>query len=423
MSKIKKHYSSKMYIFILFFLILLNEEFFYLIDFSNYGTISTDIIYIFIILLILFMFNSIKRYNYKFKEFIIMFFFMLIISILITHFKFGQPIYLALLCYRYNLFFLAYFPICIIINHCNIAKLKDFLIKLSVLLCILFFIQVMFNNKIVIFHLDISERFDRARTFTGVSIILIGILLNFVNILYKKNIKYIIFFLVQIFYILYIVQTRSITICLFMTLIIALLISITKISLSKKIKIIGVILIGSLLLLPYIIPLYQSSIDDITNNSGNYHVRAIENEFYLNKLEESPIFGIGWYNTKYSGFYNIIGTDQGMYLSDIGIYGYLFEYGYVGLFIYIYLFLKMLILSIKIYRIDKPDGLFFLMYIMFTNFMFQYSCVLNIPQSIIYLMLIMSLIENKYKSIYNNSILIDLLEIKGHDQKSKIKNK
>ena len=82
--------------------------------------------------------------------------------------------------------------------------------------------------------------------------------------------------------------------------------------------------------------------DTMNAYSNSSAARIFEINYFGNLWKSSNIFtGFGLINDT-----NIVGNSH-LYISDIGILGYLFEYGYIGFFIFIFPFLLGLVILIK----------------------------------------------------------------------------
>jgi hypothetical protein len=86
---------------------------------------------------------------------------------------------------------------------------------------------------------------------------------------------------------------------------------------------------------------------EIIKKEGSYGVRLKGYEYYMSKINESPFLGSGiWYDS-YRGANPENVTHKGIYLSDLGITGFLFHFGFLGLIWMLLLFRKIYIALFK----------------------------------------------------------------------------
>ncbi len=149
-----------------------------------------------------------------------------------------------------------------------------------------------------------------------------------------------------LFYEYFVYQSRSNVLYFILTIFITELFLSLK-SRNKTLSIGVFLLISSLLFIifkDYIVSFLNTFNPNDTMNaySNSSAARIFEINYFGNLWKSSNIFtGFGLINDT-----NIVGNSH-LYISDIGILGYLFEYGYIGFFIFIFPFLLGLVILIK----------------------------------------------------------------------------
>lgn len=393
--KIKK---ESIYLLIIFFIIFFNEKCFYLLDLNS--SLWIYLLVIISIILIILNINLIFKNRYRFILFIFTFLVLNFIEICMTTLKFGQPFSMALGRYKYLFIFIAYIPISVILKKIKIEKLKIMIINLGTLLSILYIIQAMIYPKLIIFNMYYMERADRIRFYTGSYFIIISILLNFSFLLHNFKKKYFVYLIIQIFMLIFVSQTRSSIAILFITFIGTLLIYIRNFNWKKVSKILMIVVLIIIIIMPYISSLVSSINDSLFNkysDNGSISIRIDAQKYMIDKIKENPLLGVGMYDNAYQEAGSITGSAYKYYVADVGIVGFVFQYGILGLLIFMYLWIKMIILTYKIYKRKKENSLYYIMFLLYNTIILPFNCILNIDNCIIYLIITLCMMEKDLK--------------------------
>lgn len=398
--KIKK---ENIYLIIIFLFIFFNEKCFYLLNLNS----SLWIYFLISITIILLVLNIklIIKHRYRFILFIFTFLILNFIEISMTSLKFGQPFSMALSRYKYLLIFVAYIPISVILNKINIEKLKIMIINLGTVLSILYIIQAIIYPKLIIFNMYYMERADRIRFYTGSYLIIISILITFSYLLCNFKRKYFIYLVIQIFMLIFVSQTRSSIVILFITLILGLLINIKDFNFKKFLKVFIMISFVIILLMPYISKLTDSIKDSLFNeysDNGSISIRIDAQKYMINKIKENPLLGVGMYDNTYQEAGNITGSVYKYYVADVGIIGFVFQYGILGLLVFVYLWIKMINSTYKIYKRKKESSLYYIMFLLYNTIILPFNCILNIDNCILYLIITLCMMEKDLKTKVGN---------------------
>lgn len=389
---------ESIYLLVIFFIIFLNEKCFYLLDLNS--SLWIYLLLIISIILIILNIKLILKNRYRFILFIFTFLVLNFIEICMTTLKFGQPFSLALARYKYVFIFILYIPISVILKKFKIEKLKIMIINLGTLLSILYIIQAMIYPKFILFNMYYMERANRIRFYTGSYFIIISILLNFSFLLHNFKKKYFFYLIIQIIMLIFVSQTRSSIAILFITFILTLLMYIKNFNWKKISKILIVIGLIIMVIMPYISALVNSINDSLFNknsDNGSISIRIDAQKYMIDKIKENPLLGVGMYDNSYEEAGSITGSEYKYYVADVGIIGFIFQYGILGFLIFLYLWVKMIILTYKIYKQKKENSLYYIMFLLYNTMILPFNCILNIDNCVIYLIITLCMMEKELR--------------------------
>lgn len=260
------------------------------------------------------------------------------------------------------------FLLCVFLNACPDRKrLSQFIIKtltlFSVILSTLFVFQAFVYNTFRYSFLKINEyqslAFAETRswgirlTFPG-TLIIFSLLISWGVLQKKKNDKLHIFNIVLGgLYIVYVCQTRMTTLVIICTMLLVLVFNKVgrKYSILKK----AIVIIMALTVL--LAPLYIDSIFD--SNTGSVYARTYAYKFYIEKIVENPLFGIGLLpddKTNATITKTLHGDLGYANITDVGIVGYSVQFGIVGIILLIAL---VLIIYGNFKRYKKKDNIYY----------------------------------------------------------------
>lgn len=379
--------------------ILLNENFFHLIDSNKIDGITLLLICGVGISLV----SMMKKKNYLFMPNMIFLVSITIIEAINSYYYAGQSVISGIQASRFLYLYLLYFYVVDWFESDNkIYKLQKFIINLGLITTILFYIQFLFYNKFVFLNLTFAEaRYGNVRFFTGFTIIIISLFVNIGNLV-TNNIKNrfinILIIMLQITSVFIIAQTRNYSIALFIALFI---IFILQNNISKKnIYVCGILLLCYLLLIDNPIKdLIISVAKDSMNQSGTIGFRFKEIEFYIQQIKENPLLGVGYYNPNFYKYNEITGLVYKFYTSDVGIIGFISQTGLVGVIWLVGIIVKLIKMIFRIYKIDKSYIISEIGILSYFIGCIYSTCYFTYSSALIYVVLLISIVEIKYKKI------------------------
>ena len=333
---------------------LLNTNFLYLVN-----EINSDLILIFVILFIIYCFMITAKEDKKKKSLLgstIIFLPILIITgSIAAKNSYSQSIWLGIRPQREVLvWWFSYFGIYRLITYDKL-KLKNaekiiYAIGLIELIEYSFFWLA--KGNIAFIHIPYDYRYSniRIRADTMAIIILFMIAMN--NVLMKKEVKKnVILLLAILVFEICCAQTRLIIVS--MGLSVLILFVLWKKSIAIKLFIIPIIIIGIIATLQTTIgqDIVESLIGE--KDDTNLEIRDMGKEFYMQELAKSPIIGRGVVNTTFENSVILAHINEGIYVNDNGIIGFLWMYGLVGGIWISIIFGKIIFLSIKVYKNNK----------------------------------------------------------------------
>ena len=392
---------NTIYTLIISLIIVINEKYIFMT--KNFGSWLTVLL---IFTIGLTIWNILKKNNEKFyfKNFILLYLIMNMITMLITIFKYGQPIGLAISKYKFVFIILLYFPLIKIIKKIGTDKVYKIIIILAIFSASIMIIQKFTYGYLTIIHNGITLRNGKFRNFQIQNIVSIAIILltNYLfyphlDYKYKSKTKVLIFLIPLIYYTVNISDTRSSGITLLGTILIIIWLN-TKQRINKKElkifwNIISIFISGILIFIGYryINEVIGRSIA-INESSSINRIGAIN--YYINKFIEEPLFGYGLYSTSYEYGLILTGANLHYYADDIGVFGYIFQYGTFGIILGIY-FVTLINKIIK--RLDKYSKNKYLGIYIYFIIILPFNILLNLDTGMLYLCLFMGCIEVCYE--------------------------
>lgn len=93
-------------------------------------------------------------------------------------------------------------------------------------------------------------------------------------------------------------------------------------------------------------------------------IRELGRKFYLETIHDHPILGGGYINTLWQPAYIGAKMDEGILIVDNGVFGFMFEYGLLGMFFLLCYYIFITKKAIYMYKKDKNS--FYITYIIFS---------------------------------------------------------
>lgn len=350
-----------------FILLMINYKFFYLFRLpGTYAQRTNEIPYtiasvvIFVVIIVIYNLNN---YKFNFLNFIILFYFFLLVEVFFTLFRYSdEPISNSLKVIVPFFSLVSYF-IYSIFSQDNLKLFLKMIIIVSSIVGVISIIELYLYMKfgLSIFHVygfNYGLTDDQASSINylrnGRFRLIVNDLVEFSSVisigcLFGKQFKNKIFLIVNIFitvvYTFIVAQIRSVT--LFIILIFALIYLLTK-KIDKPMIYTFIFICFALALC--LLYFFRNEVSMLINAQYSYYHRIDEIVFYFKRFVISPIFGNGLilgekslYNSQVVTGFDYIAPFS---YSDVGIVGMVGEFGILGLTIGAYLLIKI----VRLYR-------------------------------------------------------------------------
>lgn len=385
---------DKIYIFFLIIIIFFNEREFYLFKLSNTQDYNITIILVLVLFLI-----SIKKIGltktFDLKYMIIIMWIMVFMTMVISNLAFNQSITYIIEANRYMLNYILYFSV-----KSYVQNYKNYNLTIKVLLmagscfALLATIQYFtYPNIIILKGISFAYRFNKIRFFYGFTVVIPSFFILVSYIFKKSSIsKKLLTFsvlLLQFFYLANITKTRNVMIAVVITAFVIFLIQKKYRYIYKIIFLVFAVALMLVLFKDIINDLWEITVSD-TTGTGESRVNTVD--FILKTIKLSPILGLGMYSPKFSLIPSQIHV-------DVGILGFAFEFGIMGLIWAIVMFIMIIKKMIYIYKKSPEDSYFFIGYFVYSIAILVFNCLFNFRELIVYFSIIYALLETKYTSI------------------------
>lgn len=317
-------------------LLFINMEFFFLIpSYSGYYNYKL----ILVPLLILIPLEMILRGRMKMGSggvLALLFFALLYLGIVISY-AHGQSFSYGIKAIKIQLLWLSYF---LVINQdIDIEKFSHFFILLCIGMVIIIFANIhIFDGRLISADMHeryMKERLGNLRFGMGAMFISIGCTMAFIKYLKSGSMLNLVFFVILIFHLLFVAQSRMIVFGVILSCMVMYLI-ISRLT-PKKIVIVTVL---TCLMVPSVLIFGQAmksfglvkiTIEDISERKNTYTARLDAYAYYFGKIMESPIFGYGYENDNWEGNPKEKLMEKGLFATDIGITEFFYNNGMIGL--------------------------------------------------------------------------------------------
>ena len=310
------------------------------ISFFGFTEVSSDIS---LVLCVIFeVYIGIKyskvKVKYDFKWWIISIIVLIIMSSIRSNQLYRQPLILGIRAQRQFFFvYMLYFPITKLlkIGVINKEQIEKMIYRIGTILLFLYSIYFFSNGNLKFLNYIYDYRYGGMRLRVDcciINILLIFSLNNYINGKSKTKNLFLTFFNILVCGIM--IKTRLLIVS-YIFVFLAFLI-LWKKNLRKKLFIIIIVILA----IPSVLnsTIIKDTIDTVLENDED-DIRTIGKAFYIGKIKESPLTGRGFINTQWSNSFIGAKMDEKIYIVDNGIYGFLFEYGLIGLFWYVYFFI------------------------------------------------------------------------------------
>ncbi|MDZ5015620.1 hypothetical protein GNF72_10200 [Clostridium perfringens] len=387
---------------IVIILIALNENIFNLVGVNLSSLVAVLGIFLFVINL-----DNIIKKKYIFKKYVFTLILVCGLSQLYATYKWGQPLIYGLFGMHYIFIYLYYFIFVNIFKKDKLKQIKDIIIILSSILCIIYFIQYLIYPNFVIFKMNYAYRNGNVRFFSGYILIMFSIILIYSDLLFKFKFKLFICLVVQILSLAIVSQTRNYIIGIFIVLMLGLILKNRKTNvlfLYFSLLIIFIYITFFLDEKNYINNILNSVFSEFNSKSGTVGVRIDELSYYINLLKDNLLFGIGILDSRFLLTPIITGyVPYYYYVSDLGLFGVIIYTGLIG-GIWLALFLyKIFKCSINFLKFNDKYSYLMILTAIFIVALFPSGLVFN-KNAILYICIFISMCEVNYKKIGDNYV-------------------
>ena len=267
---------------------------------------------------------------------------------------YSQPIELGLRASRAFLILGAYFPLREIMRGEKVRKWTEgAIIYGGFVLCIMYFVQYFFMDRVQILGIEYIERFGQTRLRIEIGLIVMSFFISLSKMAASRehSLKFLSIAVLEIAMLTVMIKTRTVLLGLVLSAGIFWF-------LQKRYSRLWIVYFAALILFVNGIymqdsiasSMYKLTVNEISSKAGNYDVRLDEMKFYMDQALENPVVGRGVLNELHPQSNSAIGTRHKFYLSDIGAFAFFFYFGGIGI-IWVALFLfSMARISIRAVR-------------------------------------------------------------------------
>lgn len=370
MTKLLDSIKINIHCILLFIVLAFNINFFYLLDNDVFHLKDLNIVII-LVWVLTFLVSSRFKINKKILiNFSILFggcILLAITSSIQSYMLYSQNFILG---FRAQRLWIIY-PIVYFILHSLLLRKKICIQQIVKVLYLFCFIELFigFLQFLVYEHIDFTNvmttnRYGDYRFYFNDEILNLMLIYSFIEYIRGKskifNLTYI--FLALLFH-LFITKGRMSFITLSMTLFLILFVF-SKISMNKKSKLMF------FFFLIFLAICFTSMGKDIINvifgvsENTTASIREQGRQFYIETIKKYPLLGGGYINTLWAPAFAGANMDQGIFIVDNGVFGFMFEYGLLGLFFLLLFYIFLIKKAVYVYK--QTNNSFFIGYIIFS---------------------------------------------------------
>jgi len=323
---------------------------------------------------------------------------MLIVGSVNSMLHYDQPVFLGLRSARYLLIYLFYFPLKELFKNPAYRKWAlDFLLYFGVFATTLYLVQyVVFDSFKFMYITTYGERFGGTRLRMEVGLIISSMCIAFSRgITDKSSARYWIIAIYEVAAFAVITKIRVALLGLAIAFLVGIFIQkrySRAISAYLLVIFIGINMFNLKDSILY--KMYNLTVNEVATETGNYGVRVNEIEFYMDQVTKSPILGRGILNKLHPQSLKALGEKYEYSLSDIGILGFFFSFGIVGVAWVLLIFFKLSRLSIRALKTQDESRysvFLFTAFLIITSATIMY---LDNENTILYIIIFASIYEN-----------------------------
>lgn len=292
-----------------------------------------------------------------------------IISVLNATFNLNQPLMKSIYSEFMNMLYLGYFVFMILEGGETgfRERMERTIIIIATIGSIFYFAQFLVYDSFVFLDADFRYRYDTIRFSEPSMLLAISCFLTFEQILKGRG-KQLVWllgsFALQMFYHIMISKGRMVLIGLILSFAAVMMIQRRiRMQLLMFFLVLGMLVVSTWMLSNYESTQVQvteeasdegliSSITEVTEQSGNFGVRTDAIRYYRLHMDGHLLLGQGIINQDHSKSYFVTGRNLEYYIVDVGLFGYVFEYGLIGLALMLLLIIRGIAAAVQGYRKD-----------------------------------------------------------------------
>ena len=320
------------------------------------------------------------------------------IELLVAYYYTGQPIWRGVSEYIVGIPFLLYYALRkAFVNSNNIVKVAHYFEYLGFFASIIAILVYFSGGEIGGILFASGYRDGQLFILVSYYLTLYSTILLFDEVFSKKiKIRYVAMFIINVVNIIFIMKFRAQMLGIVFAIVIVSLF-------QKRIKKIWIFLVSFVILLGlvsqsniFIFDTINKLVNEIQTQTGTSAIRFEAIKYFVENTH--LLFGVGGLlDHRYAANF----ADFGYYISDVGIFGWYYKYGLIGISIYIYFMFTILksgIVRKKGEIVDiQPSSLAFLVFLITTSL-----TLVKLDTHTFYYAIMFSIMESNYYNIMNN---------------------
>jgi len=395
-------YHRKLYFYMVIIILIFNENLFYILPNNPYWRLLSILFSVILIGPKI----QISAQNKSIFNFVLCFILIGFLSLVYTVLQGLQSVSQALLRYQSILMIVACLPFLKHSSRFGERMIRNAIEVVVTVVSTIYIVQSMLYPKYIFITAGLSLRNGFMRTVVGSTIFAIGLLLIIGDVIStygrKGSLKYIVAAIITGYNILFIIQTRSLNFAIIASICFCIYRTIDTKKFRGKQKIWWRLTSGAILIVIVIWSIgYVGEIigASLSNNESSSINRLGAYQYYLQLFSQYPLFGIGMIRNQAIDGLAQAGIAMKYYIDDIGLIGYLAQYGLVG-------FLCFLIWMKKVLKYLHANGdNAYWSILLFLIFLLPFNCLLNMDVGVLYIAFFFAmLVKEKKEEICENRL-------------------
>lgn len=311
---------------------------------------------------------------------------------------YGQPYILGLRASRYLFLYLLYFPLKELFKNPEYRKWTlDFLLYFGVFATTLYLVQYVVFDSFRFMYMDTTiERFGQTRLKIEVGLILSSSFIAVSRAITCKNqSKYWLIAIYELAAFALLTKTRMVMFGLAVAFAAVLFLQKRHSRAFFAYAIVLFIGINAFNMEDSLLyKMYELTVSEVSAGSGNYDIRVSETKFYMDQATKTPLLGRGVINKLHPEALRALGETYRFSLSDIGIMGFFFSFGLVGVAWAALMFFKLSRLSAMALKTTDESRYSILLMTVFLISTCATIMFMDNENMVLYIMVFASIYEN-----------------------------